>query len=127
MSLGIGLSVNNSKAVLEAVFNKQTEFKRTPKYSIENRKDRWLSKKYRMKINFSIIVELLLGLYFTFNIYFAFINEIYVSIPFLMIFQMGYFYVAFLSLYQVILGGIASSRVTRLFSSRKNAEDAIAA
>jgi cellulose synthase/poly-beta-1,6-N-acetylglucosamine synthase-like glycosyltransferase len=127
MSLGIGLSVNNSKAVLEAVFNKQTEFKRTPKYSIENRKDRWLSKKYRMKINFSIIVELLLGLYFTFNIYFAFINEIYVSIPFLMIFQMGYFYVAFLSLYQVILGGIASSRVTRLFSSRKNAEDAITA
>jgi cellulose synthase/poly-beta-1,6-N-acetylglucosamine synthase-like glycosyltransferase len=127
MSLGIGLSVNNSKAVLEAIFNRQTEFKRTPKYSIEKKKDRWLGKKYKGEINMLVIFELLLGIYFSFNIYFAYVNKIYVSIPFLMMFQVGYFYVAFLSIFQVILGGIASNRIVRLFNSKRNTEDVIAA
>ncbi len=125
MSLGIGLSVNNSKAVLEATFNRQTEFKRTPKFKIEGRNDRWLDKKYRGKISPMVIIELLLGIYFTFNIYFAYINKIYISIPFLMIFQAGYFYVAFLSLFQIILGHIYSSK-SRRYLKRKGA-DAVAA
>lgn len=106
MSLGIGLSVNNSRAVLEAFFNRQTEFQRTPKFKIEGKKDRWYHKRYRGRISPMVIMELSLGLYFTFNIYFAYANKIYVSIPFLMIFQVGYFYVAFLSLYQIIFGHI---------------------
>jgi hypothetical protein len=127
MSIGIGLSVNNSKAVLGALFNRHTEFIRTPKYMIEKNKDKWLGKKYRVKINLSIIIELLLGVYFTFNIYFAFINKIYISIPFLMIFQVGFFYIAFLSLYQVLLSSLASSRIARIFISKRNTEDVIAA
>ncbi len=125
MSLGIGLSVNNSKAVLEALFNKKTAFKRTPKYMIEEKKDRWLGKKYKGDINLLVIIELLLAVYFSFNIYFAFINKIYISIPFLMMFQIGYFYVAFLSIFQVILNGIASNRLARHFISRRNREDVI--
>ncbi len=127
MSLGIGLSVNNSKAVLEAIFNKKTAFKRTPKFMIEAKKDRWLGKKYKGEINLLVLLELLLGIYFTFNIYFAYVNKIYVSIPFLMMFQIGYFYVAFLSIFQVILNGIASNRLARHFLSKRNAEDVIAA
>lgn len=123
MSLGIGLSVNNSKAVLEALFNKETEFTRTPKYNIEKKKERWVDKKYWGEINSLVFVELLLGVYFTFNIYFAYVNNIYVSIPFLMIFQVGFFYVAFLSIYQVILRGIYSSRFMRhVFSKRKTGD-----
>lgn len=127
MSLGIGLSVNNSKAVLGAIFNRQTEFKRTPKYSIENKQDRWLGKKYKGEINLLVLMEFLLGIYFTFNIYFAFVNKIYISIPFLMMFQMGYFYVAFLSIFQVVLNGLASNRITRYLFSKRNTEDVIAA
>jgi len=127
MSLGIGLSVNNSKAVLGALFNSKTEFKRTPKYSISKKKDRWLGKKYKGEINLLVIIELLLGCYFTFNIYFAFINGVYVSIPFLMMFQMGYFYVAFLSIFQVILGAFASNRITRHLMPKHDAEDIMAA
>ena len=127
MSLGIGLSVNNSKAVLGAIFNKKTEFKRTPKYSIEKKKDMWLGKKYKGEINLLVLMELLLGIYFTFNIYFAFINKIYVSIPFLMMFQMGYFYVAFLSIFQVVLSGIASNRWAQSYISKRKTEDILAA
>jgi hypothetical protein len=35
LAVGIGLSVNNAKAVLEAVFGMESEFKRTPKYRVE--------------------------------------------------------------------------------------------
>jgi cellulose synthase/poly-beta-1,6-N-acetylglucosamine synthase-like glycosyltransferase len=125
MSLGIGLSVNNSKAVLEALFNKETEFKRTPKYMIEEKKDRWIGKKYRGEINSLVLFELFLGIYFTFNIYFAYINKIFVSIPFLMIFQAGFFYVAFLSIYQVIWRGIFSNKFVRHLVSKRNTEDVI--
>ena len=35
LALGIGMSVNNGKAVLEALFSNDSEFVRTPKYGIE--------------------------------------------------------------------------------------------
>jgi len=47
MSIGIGLSVNNTRAVLEAIFRKQSEFARTPKYGIERDSDEWAGKKYQ--------------------------------------------------------------------------------
>ena len=40
MSIGIGLCVNNTRAVLEAMFGKQSEFARTPKYGIERERRR---------------------------------------------------------------------------------------
>lgn len=126
MSLGIGLSVNNSKAVLEAFFNHKTAFKRTPKFRIEMRKDRWADKKYRGEKNFLPVIELFLGIYFTFNIYFAYINKIYVSIPFLMIFQAGFFYVAFLSIFQTAWARLVSNRFMRYFSSERE-ENAVTA
>ena len=43
MAIGIGLSVNNAKAVLEALFGAPGEFTRTPKYGIERRQDDWVS------------------------------------------------------------------------------------
>jgi hypothetical protein len=125
MSLGIGLSVNNSKAVLESLFNYQTAFKRTPKFKIEMKKDRWAHKKYRGEKNLLPIIELVLGIYFTFNIYFAYVNKIYISIPFLLIFQVGFFYIAFLSIFQTIAARLFS--FIRVFSSKKESEDTVTA
>jgi len=47
MSIGIGLAVNNARAVIEALSGKETEFARTPKYGIEAAGDDWSDKKYR--------------------------------------------------------------------------------
>src|SRR6186713_2304595 len=41
MAIGIGLAVNNSKAVLEALFGEPGEFTRTPKYGIRQGQDDW--------------------------------------------------------------------------------------
>src|SRR5678815_5791608 len=63
MAVGIGLSVSNSKAVIEALLGIKTSFKRTPKYRSEKKSDLWTSKKYVGRTGMMPIVEILLGLY----------------------------------------------------------------
>ena len=61
MSIGIGLAINNTRAVFEAITNKQTEFARTPKYRIEDNSDEWIGKRYRQANIIQPIIELSLG------------------------------------------------------------------
>jgi hypothetical protein len=99
MGLGIGLSVNNSFAVVEALMNKESEFVRTPKFGIEKKNDSWTTKKYRGNKNLMITaLELVLGLYFTFAVVTCVSEGIWLTLPFLMMFQYGYLYISFLSL-----------------------------
>ena len=100
MSIGIGLCINNTKAVFEALFNKQTEFTRTPKYRIEGDGDEWVGKKYRQSVNVQPLIELALGLYFTWTVFYALASQIYATVPFLVLFQIGFLYTGLLSLVQ---------------------------
>src|SRR5437016_884571 len=64
MSLGIGLSVSNSRAVLEALLGIKTPFKRTPKYCIQSSNDKPVVKTaYRGKSGYTPYFELILGVY----------------------------------------------------------------
>jgi len=100
MSIGIGLCINNTKAVFEALFNKQTEFTRTPKYRIEGEGDDWVGKKYRQLVVVQPLIELALGLYFTWTVFYALASQIYATVPFLVLFQIGFLYTGLLSLVQ---------------------------
>jgi cellulose synthase/poly-beta-1,6-N-acetylglucosamine synthase-like glycosyltransferase len=100
MSIGIGLTVNNTRAVIEALFRKETEFARTPKYRIEAQADEWIGKKYRQSVVAQPMVELALGLYFTATVFYALANGIYGTVPFLMLFQIGFLYTGLLSVVQ---------------------------
>ena len=104
MSIGIGLTVNNTKAVLEALFNKAGEFARTPKYCIERSEDEWMGKKYRQSFTVQPMIELALGLYFTATVFYALSNGIYGTLPFLVLFQIGFLYTGVLSLVQQYAG-----------------------
>jgi cellulose synthase/poly-beta-1,6-N-acetylglucosamine synthase-like glycosyltransferase len=104
MSIGIGLAVNNTKAVFEALFNKQSEFARTPKYRVENDSDEWIGKKYRQSFVVQPIIELALGLYFTATVFYALGNGIYGTLPFLVLFQLGFLYTGLLSIIQQYAG-----------------------
>jgi cellulose synthase/poly-beta-1,6-N-acetylglucosamine synthase-like glycosyltransferase len=104
MSVGIGLSVNNTRAVIEALFNKQSEFTRTPKYHIEGDNDEWVGKKYRQTVAVQPLVELALGLYFTATVFYALANGIYATVPFLVLFQVGFLYTGLLSIVQQYAG-----------------------
>jgi cellulose synthase/poly-beta-1,6-N-acetylglucosamine synthase-like glycosyltransferase len=104
MSIGIGLCVNNTRAVLEALFGKQSEFARTPKYGIEQDTDEWVGKKYHQTVGIQPIIELALGLYFTGTVFYALVNQIYGTLPFLMLFQIGFLYTGLLSILQQFTG-----------------------
>jgi cellulose synthase/poly-beta-1,6-N-acetylglucosamine synthase-like glycosyltransferase len=104
MSVGIGLSINNTRAVLEALFNTPTEFARTPKYRIEGDADEWMGKKYRQSVAIQPLVELALGLYFTATIFYALANQIYGTLPFLVLFQVGFLYTGLVSVVQQYAG-----------------------
>ena len=104
MSIGIGLCVNNTRAVLEALFRKQSEFARTPKYGIERDSDEWVGKKYHQSVGVQPLIELALGLYFTATVFYALVNQIYATLPFLMLFQIGFLYTGLLSILQQYTG-----------------------
>jgi hypothetical protein len=104
MSIGIGLAVNNTKAVVEALFNRQSEFARTPKYRIEAQGDEWIGKKYRQNFVVQPLIELALGLYFTATVFYALANGIYGTVPFLVLFQVGFLYTGLLSIIQQYAG-----------------------
>src|SRR5882724_341414 len=104
MSVGIGLSINNTRAVLEALLNKESEFTRTPKYRIEGDSDEWVGKKYRQSVAVQPLVELGLGLYFTATVFYALATQIYATVPFLVLFQVGFLYTGLLSIVQQYAG-----------------------
>ncbi len=105
MSIGIGLCVNNTRAVLEALFGQQSEFARTPKYGIERSSDEWAGKKYHQAVGIQPMIELALGLYFSATVFYALVNQIYGTLPFLVLFQVGFLYMGLLSIFQQFPGG----------------------
>jgi hypothetical protein len=100
MSIGIGLCINNTRAVIEAIFNKPSEFARTPKYRIEGATDEWVGKKYRQSVAVQPLIEMALGLYFTATVFYALANGIYGTVPFLVLFQIGFLYTGLVSIVQ---------------------------
>jgi cellulose synthase/poly-beta-1,6-N-acetylglucosamine synthase-like glycosyltransferase len=100
MSIGIGLSINNTRAVFEALFHRESEFKRTPKYRIEANADEWIGKKYRQSVAVQPLIELAFGLYFTWTAFYALANGIYGTLPFLVLFMVGFLYTGVMSVVQ---------------------------
>src|SRR5208283_6155203 len=59
MALGIGLTVTNTKAVMEALFGIKTAFKRTPKYRVAKKGEVSQAAKYRKRLKLVPWIELL--------------------------------------------------------------------
>jgi len=110
MGLGIGLSVNNSRAVLSGLFRQGGEFERTPKYRIEATDDNWRDKHYRVAGNLSVEIERALAVYSVGCFVLAWQLEMWLSLPFLYLFVHGYVYMALLS--------VAPDRILQLGSRR---------
>jgi len=118
MSVGIGLSINNARAVVEALFRRDSEFTRTPKYRIEANADEWIGKKYRQSVAVQPLVELAFGLYFTWTAFYALANGIYGTLPFLVLFQVGFLYTGLLSVVQQYASDDAVALDTQVASGK---------
>jgi hypothetical protein len=96
------MTVVVAKAVIEGAIGMKSPFVRTPKYSVEGNKSDWKRKKYRGRVGIVPLIEICLGLYFSFMNYYAWSLGIYGIIPFICLFQFGYLYTGLGSLFQNI-------------------------
>ena len=104
LALGIGMSVNNAKAVLEAIFGHESSFVRTPKHGInssENKEKAAFKKSnYKAMKSLTPIVEFAFGIFFTVVVIDNAMNNNWIAAVLLMPFPFGFFYTSLSSLSQ---------------------------
>jgi cellulose synthase/poly-beta-1,6-N-acetylglucosamine synthase-like glycosyltransferase len=100
MALGIGLSLNNARAVIEGLFGSDSEFVRTPKHGVTLKSESWTKKKYRASKEIFSWIEVGLGLYFIATIGIGLFIGAWASVPFVLLFMVGFLYVGTLSVHQ---------------------------
>src|SRR5205814_6532134 len=103
MSLGMGLSVTNTRAVLEALAGHSSPFHRTPKFRIERRGDRWREKRYRAPLNAWAVLEIAPGIYFAWTMITLARRGVYAPLPFVVLYLFGVLYAGGLSLVRALL------------------------
>jgi hypothetical protein len=99
MAVGIGLSINNARAVLEALAGRQSPFRRTPKYNLSSG-EKPARRRYRGTVNRDTWIELALALYFAVATTAAMSVGLWAAVPFLLLFEVGYAYTALSTLFQ---------------------------
>jgi len=100
MALGVGLSITNTKAVMEALFGIKSAFARTPKYRVKEKGEKSKAKVYRKRLGIVPWIELAIGCFFAWTVWYAVSTENYFTVPFLLLFVYGYWYTGLLSLLQ---------------------------
>lgn len=100
MSIGIGLSLNQSLAVCDGLIGTGNDFVRTPKHGVITKSETWKTKKYRGAKTWVLCLELMMLIYLAITIAFAIYHAHYLSLPFLLLFFTGYTYVLGLGLFQ---------------------------
>jgi hypothetical protein len=115
MALGVGVSINNARAVFEAFWSsftkKTSEFVRTPKYGVTGSGRARMKREsmFTMKRLMLPILEIAFGCYMASCLWISFWYQCgiqpgsdksgWASVPFLLIFAGGYFYVGFSTLH----------------------------
>ncbi len=111
LALGIGMSVNNAKAVLEAIFGHESGFVRTPKYGINDSKGEIAapkSSRYKAIKSLTPFVELAFGFFFAFVVIDNIIMSNWVAAVLITPFPVGFFYTSLSSLSQQFTNPFAS-------------------
>ncbi|MBD3409242.1 MAG: glycosyltransferase [Ignavibacteriales bacterium] len=99
MAGSMGFAVNNSRAVIEGLLNRKSEFVRTPKFKVVDRADSWLGKKYvDRKLGMAVIVELILAVYCLIGVGSSIYYMEIAALPFQLLFFVGFSFVATMSI-----------------------------
>lgn len=95
----IGMSVNNTIAVFDAILGKKNEFLRTPKYGIIKNSDDWRNKAYNLPFTKTTLLEIFFGVYGLFGILIAIFSNNPIFVPILGLHVIGFFYIAHMSIF----------------------------
>jgi cellulose synthase/poly-beta-1,6-N-acetylglucosamine synthase-like glycosyltransferase len=114
--LGTGLALSNTLAIARGLLGRSLPFRRTPKFHIERRGDRWLGSRYVLPFQWVILGELALAGYALATIAVALAVGNYFAVPFLLLYVGGYGYIGLHGLRDAL-----ASRYTRLLAHRMTA------
>lgn len=116
----MGFSVNNTKAVFEGLLDKKSEFVRTPKYHIRDKKDTWTGKKYvNKKLSATTYIEAFLAIYCFAGVVIAIATAQVAAVPFQLMFCGGFTTISVLSIRQVVLSNRANAQKLSLNGDAK--------
>ena len=98
--LGTGISWSNSRAVFAGLSNTGANFRRTPKFDIKHKSDRWENKAYKIPLDATAIIELSLCIYSLIASGLSYSKGLYITFPFMVLYALSYGYVGGLTLWQ---------------------------
>jgi hypothetical protein len=104
LALGIGMSLNNARGVIEAITGKRSSFVRTPKAGAAGKRT-----SYRSTVSVTTWLEVLLGSIYTGITLAAAWRGEWISVPFLALFAIGFYFVAWPSVQRRL--GLSPRRV----------------
>jgi hypothetical protein len=90
MAFGVGMAVNNARAVLEALSNVSTDFQRTAKLNITRPGESWRGKRYRAARGGRGLMEAGLAAYLVLALAWCLSTGNWSATPFLAVFLAGY-------------------------------------
>jgi cellulose synthase/poly-beta-1,6-N-acetylglucosamine synthase-like glycosyltransferase len=120
VGLGTGLSVNNTRAVMEAILGIDSAFKRTPKFAVTGHSADWQTSSYTLPRDPIVWVELVLALYAVGLLGWSISLGLWWLVFWLLLYAGGYSYIAHLSFVQAWQTG-TSHFVTSAQKGRSNA------
>jgi cellulose synthase/poly-beta-1,6-N-acetylglucosamine synthase-like glycosyltransferase len=88
--LGMGLSANNTRAVLEALFGLKSGFKRTPKFAVTDKQTTWQGSSYTLPKDSTIWMEGVLLIYALSLIIWSVTHSMWWLIGWLLLYALGY-------------------------------------
>ena len=98
--LGTGISWSNSRAVFAGLSNTGANFRRTPKFDIKHKSDRWDNKAYKIPLDATPVIELCLCVYSAIACLIALHKGLYLTLPFMVLYALSYGYVGGLTFWQ---------------------------
>ncbi|MEM0481431.1 MAG: glycosyltransferase [Nitrososphaerota archaeon] len=110
---GMGMSVNNSLAVIHAFLKKDLEFERTPKFGIVGKKGNWRWSSYALLNEPNIVFDLAMGVYSLYASLYCFYTRALYFLPLTTLYSSSLFYTVFASIIQTARRGRQTHRWPR--------------
>jgi len=98
LAIGIGLSLNNARAVVSALLGRRSPFVRTPKYRVDTAHDSWIGKDYLASKELWSVLEVALGTWVAVAVIRALSAGNWSMAAYLTLFGSGFLYVGLASL-----------------------------
>lgn len=110
LAAGVGLTIINTRAVLEAILGVPSSFTRTPKFAVGKDAPRTARLRYRRRSGWLPLIEIALGTYFLVMSAYAIDSYNFFALPFLLLFVAGYYWAGFGTLHHELRDRLEASR-----------------